>query len=1047
MTRSVVPSPTQVGLTVVGETAVGAMAAWLSWFGLVLATFSLVVLVGCDAGKRSTPNGTPAKTGRVGMDNQASDQSSADTTPTAATNPEPALAEPTSNRQQQLATAGRLIDRGRYAEAGAALKRLLVADPDDVEVVFMLANVEAAQGRLAAAVDLLAAIPAGHPEAGIPALGQSADWCMELGRYEEAEAKYVEVLQRVPEAFPARRQLAFLLNRQGRRHEAAAQIHELCKLGNVRQDELHSLVMLSHAMYDDPDATAASSPAVVYSPILPGGMARKLFTDGKFSEAADALEPWIETGTAPAALVALYGRAVVEAQDDQRFLMWLSRVNDATKATADYWAALGTYLISQRRFEEATRALLEASDRDPTDMYSYGRLGQTLLTLGDEDASARWLDRWDDINELVQANNRISETNPPDPDRIDELVELLEKLNRPLEAVLWQSIADHYRGASDGQLAANRDRLRELVETNGGFATQGERLCGLDLQKYPLPSLAELQRNLPVRSMQPRQRSTAPTPARFENMAEQYGLRHAFQVAAQPQTEGFAIYQTYGGAVVALDFELDGRPDLYFSQGGSDPPSFQGPISNQLFRNLDWNDAAADTLVDVSTRSQATDYRYSLGATSGDWNQDGFPDLAIANLGDDSLLINNGDGTFTHQPIVADHDEHRVPTSLAIADLNGDAIPDMLELSYVDDPTMIFLPTRNESRQVIKAMSPMQYKPGPDRLCMNDGKGGMSIRRFNTDPTDYRTGLGLIVTDWNHSPGNEIFIGNDLYPDQMWVRNGDTDQWSDIAPAVGCAFGIRGSKTASMGIAAGDVDNSGTIDIHITNYQNRNSSLFLNLGDSFLERNVQYGLAEASQAVLGFGTQTLDYDNDGLLDLAVTNGHIEKAITIDEPFEQPAQLFANLGGRFELLDVTDPSGYWQRKHLGRGLARVDINRDGLDDVVITHLGESSALLVNRTEMPHHWLQIQLVGVDSERDAVGARVTIEFEGKRLCGWVTAGDGYLSRNESVLGFGLGTAREPVRVEVAWPSGGVETIPAVEPDQRVLIVEGESTSFTLP
>ncbi len=103
-----------------------------------------------------------------------------------------------------------------------------------------------------------------------------------------------------------------------------------------------------------------------------------------------------------------------------------------------------------------------------------------------------------------------------------------------------------------------------------------------------------------------------------------------------------------------------------------------------------------------------------------------------------------------------------------------------------------------------------------------------------------------------------------------------------------------------MGIAVGDVDNSGTIDIHITNYQNRNSSLFLNLGESFLERNVQYGLADASQAVLGFGTQTLDYDNDGLLDMVVTNGHIEKAITIDEPFEQPAQLFCNLGGRFEL---------------------------------------------------------------------------------------------------------------------------------------------------
>ena len=1025
-------------------------------------------LLGCDASKPAHDTDTSANVQRIERRSESTSESASNSTEPA----EPALFD----REQRLNQATRLMERGQFAEAASTLTRLLVADPDDVEVLFMLANLDASQGNLAAGIEKLDAIPREHPEAGIPALGQSADWCMELGRYEDAEQRYRDVLRIVPDAYPARRQLAFLLNCQGRRHEAAVEVRELCKLGNVRQDELHSLIMLSHAMHDDPDkagdavSTGGREQGVIYAPIGPGGVARKLFTDGKFSEAADVLEASVESGTAPAALVALYGRAVVEAQDDRRFLSWLSQVDDATRDTADYWAAIGTYLISQRRFEEATRALLEAADRDPTDMYSFGRLGQTLLTLDDADGSQRWIDRWDEINELIKANNRLSETSPPDPDRMADLIVLLEKLNRPLEAVLWKSIEDHQRGAMEEQQVANNDRLQQLVASDEGFASREDRLCGIDLNAYPLPSLEAIQRRVAGPSDRRAQPAKSPTAASFLNVAAKLGLNHAYQVAAKPQSEGFAIYQTYGGAVACLDFDLDGNSDLYFAQGGSDPPSFQGPLSNQLYRNMPSaggrqsgargddvgedsvgehravDDAYEFKMLDVTASAEATDFRYSMGVTAGDWNQDGFADLVVANLGDDTLLINNGDGTFRHTPVIDPHDQFRVPASVAIADLTGDGLPDIFELSYVDDPEMIFLPKRNEARQVIKAMSPMQYAPGADRICINDGSGGMSIQQFNTDETDYRSGLGLIVTNFDQKPGNEVFVGNDLYPDQLWVRDATSGGWSDIAPAVGCAFGIRGSKTASMGIAVGDVDNSGTIDIHISNYQNRNSSLFLNLGESFLEKNVQYGLAEASQAVLGFGTQTLDYDNDGLLDLVVTNGHIEKAITIDEPFEQPAQLFSNVGGRFKLIDVNDPSGYWGRKHLGRGLARVDLNRDGKQDFVVTHLGEPSAILLNQTDTQGHWLQVQLVGVESERDAVGAKVTVESSVGSFRSWVTAGDGYMVRNQPVVAFGLGEANAPVRVTVDWPDGKMETFEKVATDQRMLIIEGSGEAFSL-
>ena len=275
---------------------------------------------------------------------------------------------PGTEAADPLRRARRLAEDGNLGGAAQLLKTELLRDPDHAEVLFTLGSIEAARGRLSDAISLLDAIDENHPDAGLPALGQSADWCMTLERYDQAEERYRRLLMRVPGAARARRQLALLLNRQGRRQEAAEQVRELCKLGDVRQDELHSLVMLNHAMYDDPPANesvaggggAGGGGTLRYTPIGASGRARKLFTDGLFDEAAEAIHESVASGRANPAVVALYGRIVTEAQDDQKFRWWLSRTDPGTRKFSDYWAALGTYLISQRRFEEATRALLEA---------------------------------------------------------------------------------------------------------------------------------------------------------------------------------------------------------------------------------------------------------------------------------------------------------------------------------------------------------------------------------------------------------------------------------------------------------------------------------------------------------------------------------------------------------------------------------------------------------------------------------------------------------------------------------------------------------------
>ena len=938
----------------------------------------------------------------------------------------------------EIARAKELASQQDFDGAASTLRKVLLVQPDNVQVLFGLASVEAARGNLQQAIDLLGEIPEDHPEAGIPALGQSADWCLQIKRYDEAERRYAKILERVPQAAPARRQLAYLLNRQGRRQEASLHVRELCKLGDIRQDELRSLIILSDAIYDDPSKAEEQSVGDrPYWPIGPGGEARALFGQAKFEEAVRKLHPLVASGDAPPSILALYGRAVAEAQDDERFLWWLSRTDERTRDYADYWAAVGAFESSQRRFTSATRALGEAIDRDPTDYPSMGRLRQCLSTLGDDAMSKRWSDRWLAIRETAKAHSRVAQSNPPSPEAIGELASLLFHLNRPLEAARWKSIEGYYRETPKSEMQQWNAEREHLVASGTGFPTQSDRLCGMDLSNYPLPEFDSSHVGEPLFSASESDQHI-PASGRFQNIAAEIGLDHTYFVASRPQKDRFSIYQMLGGGAAVLDYDLDGACDLYFAQGGADPPLFRGDRTNQLFRNTE------SVLVDVTRASDTVETQYSIGLTAGDWNQDGFPDLVVANVGTNLLLVNNGDGTFTRQTLSMQANLNRAPASAAMADVTGDAVPDIIQSVYVDDPHIDLKPSIDASQRVLHSLAPGDFDAGSDWLIENDGSGGFNYRPFESQNGAVHPGLGVIVTDLDGNLGNEIFVGNDMYPNQLWVRDAMSGAWSDVAAVFGCAYGSTGTATASMGIATGDFDRNGTLDIHVTNFEKQNASLFMGERGAFQDLNVHYQLAGSSYPLVGFGTQAIDYENDGDVDLVVTNGHIDDSIENESPFMQPAQLLCNLGGRFQLAEVEDLSGYWSSDHLGRGLSRLDFNRDGKNDFVITHIGEQSALLLNQTPSEHHWLQIQLVGTKSERDSIGARVRIRFDGNESTDWVVAGDGYLSHNEAVVSFGLGESASVDEIAILWPSGQQQTIGNVPADRRLLIIEGQDQPY---
>ena len=578
-----------------------------------------------------------------------------------------------------------------------------------------------------------------------------------------------------------------------------------------------------------------------------------------------------------------------------------------------------------------------------------------------------------------------------------------------------------------------------MVAEKSGFPDQSVRICGLSLDTYPLPDI-QLGKVEEASRIAGKAAETTANPAAFRNVADEVGLKHTFELAPEKIEAGFAMYHQAGGGVAVLDFDRDGFADLYFAQGASAPPEFVSNNGNVLFRNLD------SKFADVTKSASVADRRYTMGCTAGDWNQDGFPDLITANIGTNYLWINNGDGTFTQSSLEGSESLERMPASVAMADLNADNLPDIFEVNYIQDSTIGRLPEKDAAGVVVEAVGPADFEACSDRIGLNDGKGNVSFRKISGSGTELHKGLGVVIADLDGRPGNDVFVGNDKSANQLWIRDPLDGNWSDVAVVNGSAFSSGGAGTASMGIASGDFDKNAMLDLHIANFQNESVCRYLNRGTFFQDRASQYRLGVPSRSVLGFGSQALDYDNNGQLDVAVANGHIDNYQTMSGPFQQLAQLFCNRGSRFEMMPVADDTGYWTQAHLGRAMAKLDFDHDGQTDLVVTHLGEASALLKNETENAGHCLQLELVGSSAERDAIGARVQIEYGDDASTDFLVAGDGYLCRNEAMLTYGLENVSKVDRLTIDWPNGKQQVFHDLEADRRWLIVEDQVEPFLL-
>jgi hypothetical protein len=514
-----------------------------------------------------------------------------------------------------------------------------------------------------------------------------------------------------------------------------------------------------------------------------------------------------------------------------------------------------------------------------------------------------------------------------------------------------------------------------------------------------------------------------------------------------------SIMEAMGSGAAWLDYDQDGLMDLFLVQGWTvmgPPPKV--PVKSRLFKNLG-NGRFRDVTDEVGLGHQG----YGMGVAVGDIDNDGYPDLFLTCYGKPNVLYHNesdGKGGRRFVDITARAGLASCPdwrtrpnwsTSACFLDYNNDGRLDLFVCSYVAVDPAHYPECLNDRKTYRQTCAPKVFPSTRCLLYRNNGDLTFTEvgHEAGVDRNDGKA-LGVVAADFDDDGLIDLFVANDGVPNFLF-RNLGNGRFQSFGLESGCAVNLDGGTQAYMGVDADDLDGDGRPDLFVTAYARETNTFFRNEGKcQFLDVTQGSGLGPPSWFMLAFGTCFLDVDNDGALDIAVANGHVDRDIGLDGnpnvTFREPAQLFWNDGhGRFR--DISADSGsYFREPHVGRGLALADYDNDGRMDMVFTNGGERAALLHNDTRSPNHWLRLELVGTKSNRDAVGAKVTVRAGGLSIVRQRKGGSSYLSAHDPRLLIGLGPARQADQVEIRWPSGLVERLGPLRADRGYRIVEGK-------
>lgn len=437
---------------------------------------------------------------------------------------------------------------------------------------------------------------------------------------------------------------------------------------------------------------------------------------------------------------------------------------------------------------------------------------------------------------------------------------------------------------------------------------------------------------------------------------------------------------------------------------------------------------------EVTVPARFDERDYSQGVAVGDYNGDGFDDFCITNIDANTLWMNCGDGTFYEVSQLAGVADPRWSTSAAWADIDRDGDLDLYVCNYcVYDP-------RNPQECKDAAgydtiCNPNMLGAWPDACYINAGDGTFrdeaAERGLNRPPG---RGLGVAIADFTNDGWPDIYVANDTTDNNLYV-NGRDGHFVDEAPLRGCAVDREGNPQGSMGLAVGDYDGNGWLDIYCTHYYEESNTLYANQGQfGFQDRTALEGLHQPTLRYLGFGTVFADFDANGFPELLVANGHVDNSLRAADPRMRPQLFTRGESGRWVEIG-SQAGGYFEKKFLGRGIGTADFDQDGDLDVCVVHENDPVSVLRNDSRR-QDWLQIRLVGSPTNRRAIGTRVTVRTAQRTWMQELIGGGSYASCSDPGLHFGLGAVPgDQVRLQVRWFDGQVEEL-EVTPNQQVVL-----------
>ncbi len=470
------------------------------------------------------------------------------------------------------------------------------------------------------------------------------------------------------------------------------------------------------------------------------------------------------------------------------------------------------------------------------------------------------------------------------------------------------------------------------------------------------------------------------------------------------------ILDAMGSGLTVGDYDNDGDDDIYFANGRPDAMKPDDNFRNYLFRNDEGK------FVDVTLEAGVGDLGYSMGAVFGDVNNDGWIDLYVGNFGRNTLYVNNRDGTFTDATEKAGVGDGGYCAALAMADFNNDGLLDIYSGNYVD-----FNPVRDADRRgdfygVSVFVHPLDFDAQPDRMYFNQGDGSFKdmMDEFGLDSSTGRA-MGAVAFDMENDGDLDLYITNDTTYNFIFQNNHGV--FEDISYFSGGAFTANGQEHASMGMAPGDYNNDGLIDLFVTSYVNQTDLVYRNDGKGMLHDVTGIvGLLNPSFLKVTWGANWCDFNADGWLDVFTANGHIYPQVDemdLTHTYRQGVSFYQNLGEKF--IDVTEPSLPDSiRMESGRGSALLDYDQDGDMDIVVNNIDANPVLLENNTPS-QNWLNVKLNGTSAQ--TFGVRVEARKGKNRWTRIVDGGSSYISQSTSTLHFGFGEYDEIEQLIVFW------------------------------